>query len=69
MNPRFWRRGRQERELEEEIRFHLPSATERYLEAGASPAEARSSALREFGNLDLVKEATRDVWGLGWRPW
>ncbi|HEV8581987.1 MAG TPA: ABC transporter permease [Thermoanaerobaculia bacterium] len=66
MNLRFWSRGRQERELEEEIRFHLQLATEKHLEAGSSPAEARSAARREFGNADLVKEATRDVWGLGW---
>ena len=66
MNLRFWRRGRQERELEEEIRFHLQLATEKYLEAGESPADARSAARRELGNQDLVKEVTRDAWGLGW---
>lgn len=66
MNLRFWSRGRQERELEEEIRFHLQLATEKYLEAGESPADARAAARREFGNPDLVKEVTRDVWGLGW---
>ncbi len=66
MNLRFWSRGRQERELEEEIRFHLQLATEKYLAAGESPADARSAARRELGNRDLVKEVTRDVWGLGW---
>jgi ABC-type lipoprotein release transport system permease subunit len=66
VNLRFWRRGRQERELEEEIRFHLQLATEKYLEAGESPADARSAARRELGNQDLVKEVTRDAWGLGW---
>jgi putative ABC transport system permease protein len=66
MNLRFWSRGRQERDLEDEIRFHLQLATEKYLEAGQSPADARSAARRELGNRDLVKEVTRDVWGLGW---
>jgi putative ABC transport system permease protein len=66
MNLKFWSRNRRERELEEEIRFHLQLATEKYLAAGQSPADARSAARRELGNLDLVKEVTRDVWGLGW---
>jgi ABC-type antimicrobial peptide transport system permease subunit len=66
MNPRFWRRGQQERELEEEIRAHLQLAAQEHIENGKSPADAQAAALREFGNPDLVKEVTRDVWGLGW---
>jgi hypothetical protein len=30
---------------------------------GESPEAARLRALREFGNRDLVKETTRDIWG------
>ena len=30
-----------------------------------TPGEARLAARREFGNVSLVKEVTRDVWGFG----
>jgi putative ABC transport system permease protein len=66
MSLRFWSRARKERELEEELRSHLQLATESYVESGMSPADARSAARRELGNADLIKEVTRDVWGLGW---
>src|SRR5512139_653789 len=36
------------------------------LAAGFPPAEARNDALREFGNVGLVKEVTRDMWGWTW---
>jgi len=66
MNLRFWRRGRQEQELEEKMRRHLRKAAQEHIETGESPADAQSAAGREFGNADPVKEVTREVWGLGW---
>ncbi len=36
-----------------------PSATA--LARGEAPEEARANALREFGNVGLVKEVTREV--------
>jgi len=30
------------------------------------PSKLVPSALREFGNVTLVKEVTRDMWGLRW---
>jgi putative ABC transport system permease protein len=41
------------------------SARER-VERGTSADEARAAARREFGNVGLVKETTRDVWGWAW---
>src|SRR5262245_32248923 len=61
----LWRRRRDE-ELEEEIRSHLEMATRDRIERGESEGEARASARREFGNVGLVKEVTREMWGWTW---
>ena len=61
----FRRRQRQE-DLDEEVRSHLRMAAEERLEQGESVEQARVSALREFGNVGLVKEVTRDMWGWRW---
>jgi len=36
------------------------------MKEGESSEEARMSAVREFGNVGLVKDATRDMWGWRW---
>ena len=56
------RRGRLERDLEEELRYHLARREEGYEAAGLSPDEARHAARRRFGNPVSLKEACRDVW-------
>src|SRR5580658_5475441 len=56
-----WRR--RERDLEAELRAHLEMAAQDAPASGESPEAARLAALREFGNRDLVKETTRDIWG------
>ena len=61
---RRWRR--QESELDEELRFHLAQEIEELVAAGMSPAQARATAHREFGNVPLIRELTRETWG--WRP-
>jgi len=50
-------------DLAEEIETHLKMATADRIERGESPADARASAIREFGNVSLVAEATSDQWG------
>src|SRR5215813_794775 len=60
---RWWRR---DDELDEELRSHLMMAANDRIERGESPAEAHERARREFGNLTLVKEVTRDMWGWSW---
>src|SRR5438105_2245895 len=57
-----WRKG-QSQELDEEIQSHLAMAARDRETHGASPETANAAAQREFGNLLLVKETTRDMWG------
>jgi hypothetical protein len=66
MNFPWWKRKRQERELEEEVRRHLEMAAKEREERGEDKREAERAARREFGNVGLVKEVTRDVWGRRW---
>jgi len=56
-----WRQ--QDEDLEAEIESHLQMAMRDRMERGESPEEAACSARREFGNVELVKEVTRDMWG------
>lgn len=59
-----WRK--REEELDEEMRAHLEMAAREGVERGMAEDEARRTARRGFGNVGLVKEATRDVWGRRW---
>jgi predicted permease len=60
------RRRRALSSLEDDIRDHLEREIQDNTERGMSPAEARSAALRKFGNVLLVEEEARAVWR---RPW
>jgi predicted permease len=53
-------------ELDEEIRAHIEMSAHEREERGESAEEAHAAARREFGNVGLVKETTRDVWGWAW---
>ena len=57
-------RGRYEREMEEEMRFHLEMQIEQNLTSGMAPEEARFAARRQFGNQTWLKEASREMWSL-----
>ncbi|HWW76933.1 MAG TPA: permease prefix domain 1-containing protein, partial [Pyrinomonadaceae bacterium] len=59
----YVRRDRFDRELEEEIRFHLEMKAEEYVAAGMRPEEARRAALRQFGNETRMREMSRETWG------
>jgi predicted permease len=59
---RFHRRAK-ERELEEEILAHLAIEVQQRIEAGETPENAERTARRQFGNVGLVKEVTRGMWG------
>ena len=63
MNWKFWRHGRQDRDLDEELQSHLRMATQDRIESGKSQVDAETEARREMGNQGLIKEATREVWG------
>jgi putative ABC transport system permease protein len=62
----WFRRRDREAELDAEIRSHLDQAIRDRIARGEAPDEARASALREFGNVGLVKEVTREMWGWAW---
>jgi predicted permease len=50
-----------ERELEEEVRFHLEMQIEENQKSGMNLAEARYAALRSFGGVDRMKELHREL--------
>ncbi|HEV3198449.1 MAG TPA: ABC transporter permease [Bryobacteraceae bacterium] len=52
-----------DRELEEELRHHLDLYTQRNMEAGMPPAEARGAALRATGGVAHIQEECRDARG------
>src|SRR6266545_4515246 len=60
----YARRDQFDRELEEEMQFHLEMKAEENVAAGVSPEEARYAAQRQFGNQTLLWEASRDMWGI-----
>src|ERR1700758_2271768 len=49
-------------ELNEEIQSHIEMARSDKTETGMSSQDARNAAIREFGNVALVKETTRNMW-------
>jgi predicted permease len=62
----FWRRKKREAELDEEVQSHLEMAARERVERGAKKEEAERATRREFGNVELVTEVTRDQWGWRW---
>ena len=52
-----------ERELDEELHFHIEREAERHERAGLSRDDAMRRARAEFGRLDRVKEASRRARG------
>ena len=52
---RFWR-PRAERDVEDELAFHLAARAELFEQAGLDPQSARDAALERFGDLDEVRE-------------
>ncbi|MGO8732341.1 MAG: ADOP family duplicated permease [Terriglobia bacterium] len=62
----LFRRRQSEKDLDEEVQAHLRMAAQEHMEQGETAEQARTSAHREFGNVTLVKEVTRDMWGFRW---
>lgn len=58
----FWR-GREERELEEELRFHVDMEADRQRRAGAPADAARRRGLIALGGIERTKEDVRDARG------
>ena len=49
-------------DLDDEIRSHLDMAARDRMRDGQSMSEAQNAVQREFGNVGLVKEMTREMW-------
>jgi predicted permease len=60
----FLRQESLERDLDEELDFHLHMETADNLRKGLTPEEARSAALRRFGGVARTREMYRDARGL-----
>src|SRR6266536_299684 len=57
------KRSDKEAELRDELQFHLEEEAAQRQADGLAEDKARWSARRELGNLRLVEESTRAVWG------
>lgn len=58
-------RSRRERELSEEVAFHLEMETRQLVTQGWAPAAAATEARRRFGIVDREEQRARDSWGMG----
>jgi hypothetical protein len=54
-----------EREMDEEMRFHIRMRAEENRRSGMTSAAAEREALKRFGNLGRIKEECRDIRGAG----
>jgi hypothetical protein len=60
---KWWlERRRKEDDLREELEFHLSEEADDRQAAGLSVDQARQAALRDLGNVTLVREDARAVW-------
>jgi hypothetical protein len=60
------RKSEMERELDEELRYHIGQQTEQNIRLGMSPEEARQAALKSFGGVEQAKERSCDARGVRW---
>jgi predicted permease len=56
-------RRRTERELDEELAFHLERETQKLIDGGMRPTEARATAHARFGSVPLAADECRDARG------
>jgi predicted permease len=55
--------ARRKAELDEEIQAHLQMDIQSRQDRGDSSEQARAAAMREFGNVALIEDVTRETWG------
>ena len=55
-----------ERDLEEELQFHLSMREEKNRASGIATTDVQAAARRRFGNVTLVKEDCRENWTFTW---
>ncbi len=61
-NSRFFSKNRRYEDISVSIQEHLDERTDELVEEGMSRAEAERAARREFGNVTLLSERSREVW-------
>jgi hypothetical protein len=59
-------RRHRDREFDEELRAHFEIEVRQQMERGHSREEAEAEARRLFGNVTMVREATREMWPVAW---
>src|SRR5262245_39688351 len=59
-------RNRFEHEMEEEMDLHRALIEAEASRQGLSPEEAAARARREFGNVTLARESSREAWTIQW---
>jgi predicted permease len=62
----WWKFERREDELAEEMASHLAMAIQERVARGESVESATAAARREFGNREVVRATTREMWGWVW---
>ena len=62
----IFQRDKIDRDMRDEMEAHLARATERLIARGVTPADAKLAARREFGNVGVLQEESRDVRGVQW---
>src|SRR4051812_8272388 len=62
----FGRRSQFDRELEDEVCFHIETRAAELEEDGYSASDARAKARREFGPPARASEASRAAWQFHW---
>jgi predicted permease len=60
----IWKRPQLDRDLTEEVSFHLAMREEKNRRSGIAPEEARYAARRQFGNATSLQERSREMWTL-----
>ena len=60
----LFRRDRVERELDDELQFHLEKQKDKYIASGMAATEAARRVRIDFGGPDAIKDQCRDAWGI-----
>ena len=58
----LWKRPQLDRDLNDEVAFHLAMREEKNRRAGIVGEEAHYAARRQFGNATNLKERSREMW-------
>ena len=64
MRWQLWRSKQREIDLNDEIAHDLAAEVEERIRSGATREEAERASCRDFGNVLLLKEDIREMWGL-----